>query len=103
MRAGIFNQSLTDGLKHTLKLKPSVAIFHNDSDLYESTKDVLRWIDDLALPGSVLIFDDWYSFSGNPDPENFGEQRAFAEWANRHHWELLADTKDANVAFVRIS
>ena len=30
-----------------------------------------------AQDGTVIIFDDWYAFKGNP---NLGEQRAFREW-----------------------
>jgi len=32
--------------------------------------------------GTVLIFDDWFCFRGNP---NKGEQKAFREWLERHH------------------
>lgn len=98
---GFFNQSLTPELKQKLDLKPSVAVFHNDSDLYESTRDVLQWIEDLALPGSVLVFDDWHSFAGEAQPENFGERRAFAEWRDRAHWQLLLETENANIAFIK--
>jgi hypothetical protein len=31
----------------------------------------------LLQDGTVLIFDDWYSFAGSPF---LGEQRAFREW-----------------------
>lgn len=98
---GFFNVSLTPELKQKLGLRPGVAVFHNDSDLYESTRDVLRWIEDLALPGSVLVFDDWHSFEAEAQPENFGERRAFAEWPDRANWELLIETPDANIAFVK--
>ena len=98
---GFFNVSLTDSLKLTLGLKPSVAVFHNDSDLYESTRDALSWIEDLAMPGSVIIFDDWYSFSSLDKPEHFGEKRAFAEWPDRPNWKLLFETSNANIAFVK--
>ena len=32
---------------------------------------------ELIQDGTVLIFDDWFAFRGNP---RRGEQRAFAEW-----------------------
>ncbi|MES2414833.1 MAG: TylF/MycF/NovP-related O-methyltransferase [Pseudomonadota bacterium] len=98
---GFFNVSLTPALKQTLGLKPGIAVFHNDSDLYESTRDVLDWIEDLALPGSVIIFDDWHSFRAEKNPADFGEQKAFAEWRARPQWELLFETAEANVAFVK--
>ncbi|MGH9450708.1 MAG: TylF/MycF/NovP-related O-methyltransferase [Terriglobia bacterium] len=55
----------------------AASIVHIDCDLYESTKLVLKFIEPLLVDGTVLIFDDWYCFRGNPD---LGEQRAFAEW-----------------------
>jgi O-methyltransferase len=48
-----------------------------DCDLYHSTKSVLNFITPLLQDGTVVIFDDWYSFRGNP---RLGEQKAFSEW-----------------------
>ena len=63
---------------------------------------MLPWVNNLAIPGSLLIFDDWNFSSSEPEPENFGEQRAFCEWVNRFQWEPLVGTEEANVAFVKI-
>ena len=56
----------------------AAAFVHIDCDLYESTRTVLKFIEPLLVDGTILIFDDWYSFKGNPA---LGEQRAFYEWA----------------------
>lgn len=48
-----------------------------DGDLYESAISVLSGITPLLQDGTILIFDDWFAFRGNP---NLGEQRAFKEW-----------------------
>jgi len=48
-----------------------------DGDLYESARDVLKGIVPLLQDGTILIFDDWFAFKGNP---NLGEQKAFHEW-----------------------
>ena len=56
----------------------AAALVHVDCDLYESTKVVLKFVEPLLVDGTVLIFDDWYAFRGNPA---LGEQRAFHEWA----------------------
>jgi hypothetical protein len=61
------------GMKHT-------AIVHVDCDLYASTAVVLDFVEPLLVDGTVLIFDDWYCFRGNPA---LGEQRAFREWSRR--------------------
>jgi len=56
------------------------SVIHIDCDLYESTKVVLDFIRPFLVDGTVIIFDDWYCFRGNP---NLGEQRAFREWSTR--------------------
>jgi O-methyltransferase len=53
------------------------AIIHIDCDLYESTKEVLKFVETLLIDGTIVIFDDWYAFRGHPDR---GEQKAFREW-----------------------
>jgi O-methyltransferase len=58
------------GMKHA-------AIIHVDVDWYSSTRTVLQFITPLLTDGSVIIFDDWYTFHGNPGA---GEQKAFNEW-----------------------
>ncbi len=74
--SGWFKDSLNDetikreGLKHA-------AIVHIDSDLYESAILVLNFIKPLLVDGTIIIFDDWYTFRGNPA---LGEQKAFNEW-----------------------
>lgn len=58
----------------------NAAIINIDCDLYQSTKVVLNFISSIMVDGSILIFDDWFSFKGNP---SLGEQRAFYEWAEQ--------------------
>ena len=53
------------------------AVVHIDGDLYSSAKTALTFVTPLLQDGTVIIFDDWYSFRGNPKR---GEQRAFADW-----------------------
>ena len=62
-----------------LQMRPA-AIIHIDCDLYSSTKTVLNFATPLLQDGTILIFDDWYHFRGNP---NLGEQKAFREWQDR--------------------
>jgi len=52
-------------------------MIHIDCDLYESAKTVLSFITPIVQEGTIIMFDDWYQFRGNPDK---GEQRAFREW-----------------------
>ena len=53
------------------------AVVWIDSDLYSSAKTVLSFLPGLLQDGTVIVFDDWYSYKGNP---RRGEQRAFNEW-----------------------
>ncbi|MEW5984341.1 MAG: TylF/MycF/NovP-related O-methyltransferase [Acidobacteriota bacterium] len=74
--AGWFADTCRDETIRRYRMK-SAAIVHIDCDLYESTRTVLGFIRPLLVDGTVLVFDDWYSFRGNPA---LGEQRAFHEW-----------------------
>lgn len=56
----------------------AAAIIHVDCDLYDSASVALKFIEPLLVDGTVLIFDDWYCFRGNPE---LGERRAFLEWS----------------------
>lgn len=68
------------------------AIIHIDCDLYASAKLALEFVKPLLTDGSVIIFDDWYCFRGNP---NLGEQRAFNEWtANMTDWSFSEYQKE---------
>src|SRR5262249_17911832 len=74
--AGWFNETLNEGTKQKLPIQKA-AIVWIDCDLYESTVPVLDFITDYIQDGTLLIFDDWFCFNGNPA---YGEQRAFREW-----------------------
>ncbi len=83
---GFYDRSLTPQAKKQHKIS-KVAIALIDCDLYESTVPVLDFLTDVVQQGTILIFDDWFRFQGNP---NCGEQRAFAEWQKRNpHLQLI--------------
>lgn len=77
---GWYNETLNNQTKKNLSLKKA-AIVYIDCDLYESTVPVLNFITDYIQDGTVIIFDDWFLFKGNPDR---GEQRAFREWLDKN-------------------
>ena len=58
-----------------------------DCDLYESTVSVLKYAYDYIQEGTVIIFDDWNCYRGNPKR---GEKRAFSEWLEEHP-EILVE------------
>ncbi|HZV33251.1 MAG TPA: TylF/MycF/NovP-related O-methyltransferase [Verrucomicrobiae bacterium] len=77
---GFFRDTLNDATAKRLGLK-KIAMLHIDSDLYESARDALEFCTPFFVDGTVIIFDEWYQFYGNPD---LGEQRAFREWIAAH-------------------
>jgi hypothetical protein len=53
---------------------------------------VLNFLTDILTTGSVVMFDDWFCFRGDPTR---GVQRAWREWRDRnpqywaHDWHLF--------------
>lgn len=77
---GFFSDSLTEDAKEQHPFR-QVAVAFIDCDLYSSTVEVLDWLESLLTDGSILLFDDWYSFGESPD---LGQQKAFAEFVESH-------------------
>ena len=77
---GWFEESLTPELADEL-LPTRAAVVYVDCDLYASTVPVLRFVRPFLQRGTVLVFDDWFCFHGDP---NRGQRRAFREFCLRH-------------------
>jgi len=77
---GFYDHSLTPELRNAL-LPIKAAVIYIDCDLYMSTVPILEWIVDFLQVGTVIVFDDWYCFHGDP---NRGEQLAWKEFIGRH-------------------
>jgi hypothetical protein len=77
---GFYDQTLTDDLRRRL-LPQKAAVVYVDCDLYTSTVEVLRFVKDLLQLGTILVFDDWNCFHGDPDR---GERLAFCEFREAH-------------------
>jgi len=60
---------------------PRVALAHVDCDLYESARACLDALAPVLQDGTVLLFDDWFHYRGNPGR---GEARAFGEFLAAH-------------------
>lgn len=77
---GWFDDTLTPDAYRQYGLNKA-AVVYIDSDMYESARTCLNFINPLLTDGTIIIFDDWYIYRGNP---NMGEQRAFREWREAH-------------------
>jgi hypothetical protein len=77
---GFYSESLTATKLDELKLKKA-ALVYVDCDLYESTVPVLRFVLPLLQTGTVIAFDDWYTFNGDPER---GGQLALKEFLQQN-------------------
>lgn len=79
---GFYEEALTEELVEKMSSQGVKAgIVYIDCDLYESTRRVLEFVYHFVQPGTVICFDDFYCFNGNPDR---GEQLAMREFLSAH-------------------
>ena len=78
LEVGLFSDTVPKALPQKYN---KAAMIHIDSDLYESCKTVLLHIEPLIQNGTVIMFDEWFAFKGDPDS---GESRAFKEFLEAH-------------------
>jgi Methyltransferase domain len=72
LHSGLF----ADSIPRWLAEHPGPAAFvHIDSDLYSSAKCVLDLIEARIIPGTVIVFDEYFNYPGWKD----GEHKAFGE------------------------
>ncbi len=72
---GYFDASLTDQARSDLRIQRASVIMI-DCDLYQSTKEALRFCGPAIVDRSVILFDDWYPLAA----QGLGERKAFEEW-----------------------
>lgn len=77
---GFFGDSLNAATKRELGMQ-KIAIALIDCDLYASTVDVLNFISDMIIDGTILLFDDWNCFDRDDEK---GQRRAFHEFRERY-------------------
>jgi hypothetical protein len=76
---GFFADTLTAATREAYGME-RVALALIDCDLYESTVQVLAFLEPLLDHGSILIFDDWNAFDGDDEK---GQRRAWREFLAR--------------------
>lgn len=73
---GWFDQSLPGFVeKHT----DPVALLHIDSDLYSSAKTIFDYVGDQIVPGTIILFDEFYNYPGY----EYHEYKAFKEFVEK--------------------
>ena len=73
---GFYDETLNNELFQIHNLNKA-AIIMIDCDLLSSTRTVLKFITPLLQNGTVIIFDDWFTYKGM---KNKGQQKAVDEW-----------------------
>jgi hypothetical protein len=76
-------------------LPQKAAVVYIDCDLYSSTTAALNFAKDFFQKGTILVFDDWFCFYGDP---NKGERRAFHEFCKRNPELIFEDYIQTNEA-----
>jgi O-methyltransferase len=89
---GFYEDSLTESLRESHDFK-AASVVMLDCDYYSSTKTALDWMQPYIQTGTVMLFDDWFSYG---DDNELGQQKAFDEFLkiNPHFkaeplWEFL--------------
>lgn len=77
---GFYDRSLTPELAARLQPKKAV-VCYIDCDLYHSTVPVLDFIREFLQVGTIIVFDDWNCYWGDPER---GERKAWTEFLERH-------------------
>ncbi|KKN79766.1 hypothetical protein LCGC14_0336210 [marine sediment metagenome] len=77
---GWYNETLVESERDKWGVSQAAVVWV-DCDLYESAKLVLEFVVPYLQVGTVLCFDDWLCFDGDPRQ---GEQRACSEWLVAH-------------------
>lgn len=77
---GFYEDTLDGELKK--KLQAGMAgVVMMDCDLYSSTCTALNWLEGLIADKTIVIFDDWYSFT---EGDELGQQRALKEFLQKN-------------------
>ena len=77
---GFYDESLKVDLPSKIGLK-NAAFVYIDCDLYESTVPVLNFVLPILQTGTIVAFDDFYCFSGDPER---GGQLALKEFLQKN-------------------
>jgi len=92
---GWFEDTLPDFVKEH---KEPLAFLHVDSDLYSSAKTIFRHLKDRIVKGTVIIFDEFYNYSGYLDHEFKAFKELLQEKNISYRWiGHVADGRQASL------
>jgi hypothetical protein len=76
--SGWFDQTLKD-----FKIEKPIAYLHIDCDLYSSTKIIFDYLEPHIVPGTIIVFDEYFNYPG----WKHGEFLAFKEFIQAKNLE----------------
>jgi hypothetical protein len=81
---GPFGETIPRNVPGTYR---QAALVHVDCDVHASAREVLFGLEPILQDGTLVCFDDWFMYRGNPDK---GEARAFREFLEAHpRWRAI--------------
>lgn len=83
LHKGWFNETLPPFLESH---PGSVAFVHVDSDLYSSAKTIFDSLGDRLVPGSVILFDEYFNYPGWQEHEHRAFRELVEERRLRYQW-----------------
>lgn len=99
LEVGLFQDTIRSTVPEKYR---AAAVVHIDCDMYESTRVVLEGLSPILQEGTVLLFDEWFSYKGNPAK---GEARAFFEFLESHpawgaqHYQAYGPYSDSYILY----
>lgn len=90
-----FKGWFTDTVPQYKKIAKPIALLHVDCDLYSSTVTVLHELREFIMPGTVIVFDEWYYNQTDTEENRQHEQKAFYEWVKQFNinYEILDEVE----------
>jgi hypothetical protein len=76
-----------------------LAFLHVDCDLYASTKTIFQYLGDRIVPGTVIVFDEYFNYPGWQEHEHKAFQELVQERNLKYRW-LAYNTVQWNAALV---
>jgi hypothetical protein len=77
--------------------RESIAFLHVDCDLYSSTKTIFDLLGDRLVPGSVILFDEYFNYPGWREHEHRAFQELVQERSLKYRW-IAYNTVELNAA-----
>ncbi|MGE0667880.1 MAG: class I SAM-dependent methyltransferase [Sphingomonadales bacterium] len=100
LHTGMFDRTIPAFLAGPDAGQRPISFLHVDCDLYSSTRTIFDLLGDRVVPGTIILFDEYFNYDGWQD----GEFRAFQEFvaARGVAYEYLSYTYKHEQVAVRI-